>query len=110
MTDVAPGCGLAVHRLAVHRLAGVRLAGVGAGPRREHQRALGTQRPLRRNCIGAEEELGPARMQLMLGHTDYVLEREEPLVRTALSWSPAAVVLVGLEHDVFEIWNYRRSP
>jgi len=70
-----------------------------------------------------QEELGASGLQLMLGHTDYSVEQEEALVRTALSWSPAAIVLVGLEHTratrrlllttavpVFEIWECGQSP
>jgi LacI family gluconate utilization system Gnt-I transcriptional repressor len=70
-----------------------------------------------------QDILDASGLQLMLGHTDYGLEREEALVRTALSWSPAAIVLVGLEHSratrqlllatlvpVFEIWEYSQVP
>lgn len=70
-----------------------------------------------------QDELGLRGMQLMLGHTEYSATREEALVRTALSWSPAAIVLVGLEHSratkrlllatdvpVFEIWECGQSP
>jgi LacI family gluconate utilization system Gnt-I transcriptional repressor len=70
-----------------------------------------------------QDALEPMSLQLMLGHTEYSLEHEEELVRTALSWAPAAVVLVGLEHSrmarklllstdvpVFEIWEYSQSP
>jgi LacI family gluconate utilization system Gnt-I transcriptional repressor len=70
-----------------------------------------------------QDELGLRGMQLMLGHTEYSAAREEALVRTALSWSPAAIVLVGLEHSratkrlllatdvpVFEIWECGQSP
>ncbi|MBB5696486.1 LacI family DNA-binding transcriptional regulator [Muricoccus pecuniae] len=67
--------------------------------------------------------LEPAGFQLLLGNTDYNPSREERLVRTALSWAPAAIVLVGLEHGrgtkrlllgtptpVFEIWECGGSP
>jgi len=70
-----------------------------------------------------QEELGASGLQLMLGHTDYSAAQEEALVRTALSWSPAAIVLVGMEHTraarglllttavpVFEIWECGQSP
>jgi LacI family gluconate utilization system Gnt-I transcriptional repressor len=70
-----------------------------------------------------QRELEPAGFQLLLGNTDYDLAREEELVRTALSWAPAAIVLVGLEHSrgtkrlllqarmpVFEIWECGQSP
>ncbi|TPW28366.1 LacI family DNA-binding transcriptional regulator [Pararhizobium mangrovi] len=35
---------------------------------------------------------------ILIGHTEYSLEREEELVRAALSWAPAAIVLTGLNH------------
>lgn len=70
-----------------------------------------------------QDALEPTSLQLMLGHTEYSLEREEELVRIALSWAPAAIVLVGLEHSrtarklllstgvpVFEVWEYGQSP
>ena len=70
-----------------------------------------------------QDTLEPSGLQLMLGHTEYSLAREEALVRTALSWSPAAIVLVGLEHSraarqlllaagvpVFEVWEHSQSP
>lgn len=69
-----------------------------------------------------QESLGIG-LQLMLGDTDYAPAREEALVRAALSWSPAAIVLVGTEHNratrrlllataapVFEIWECGQSP
>jgi len=70
-----------------------------------------------------QASLEPAGFQLLLGNTDYDPVREERLVRTALSWAPAAIVLVGLEHGrdtkrfllgastpVFEIWECGGSP
>lgn len=70
-----------------------------------------------------QDALGADGLQLMLGHTEYSPAREEALVRTALSWAPAAVVLVGLEHSratrrlllatdvpVFEIWECGQTP
>ncbi len=58
------------------------------------------------------------RLQVILGHTEYDEREEEDLVRTALSWSPAAIVLTGLAHSdatrrmlshspvpVIEIWE-----
>ncbi|MCR0981044.1 LacI family DNA-binding transcriptional regulator [Roseomonas populi] len=76
------------------------------------------------NTISAlQQSLEPAGLQLLLGNTDYDPAREERLVRTALSWAPAAVVLVGLEHGrgtmrlllessapVFEIWECGGGP
>ncbi|WP_458095140.1 LacI family DNA-binding transcriptional regulator [Roseomonas sp. WA12] len=70
-----------------------------------------------------QAELEPAGFQLLLGNSGYDLVREEKLVRTALSWAPAAIALVGLEHSrgtkrlllqaqtpVFEIWECGQSP
>ncbi|CAH2602158.1 LacI family DNA-binding transcriptional regulator [Rhodovastum atsumiense] len=70
-----------------------------------------------------QETLAPSGLQVMLGHTDYGFDREETLVRTALSWAPAAIVIVGLEHGrgtrgllmgaaapVFEIWECGQHP
>ncbi len=37
--------------------------------------------------------------QILIGHTDYDLSREEELVRTFLSWSPSGIVLTGLGHS-----------
>ncbi|MGJ3265314.1 MAG: LacI family DNA-binding transcriptional regulator, partial [Salinarimonas sp.] len=45
-----------------------------------------------------EAALAPQGLQVMLGHTEYDLAREEALVRAALAWAPAAIVLTGLEH------------
>jgi len=38
-------------------------------------------------------------LQVILGHSEYGEDQEEALVRTALSWAPAAVVLTGLSHN-----------
>lgn len=70
-----------------------------------------------------QEEVTRDGLQLMLGHTEYEQDREEALVRTALSWAPAAIVVVGLEHSratrklllgtetpVFEIWDCGQAP
>lgn len=35
---------------------------------------------------------------LLLGNTGYDLDREERLVRSLLGWSPAAVIIAGLQH------------
>lgn len=37
--------------------------------------------------------------QVMLGASDYDLQREEELVKSLLSWSPAGLVLVGRHHS-----------
>lgn len=61
--------------------------------------------------------------QLLLGHTEYAVEQEELLVRAALSWAPAAIVLTGLTHSratrrlllatsvpVIEMWELGGEP
>ena len=68
-------------------------------------------------------ELGKARLQVMLGHTEYSEREEESLVRTALSWAPAGIVIAGLAHapgtikllrasrvPVVEIWELGATP
>jgi LacI family gluconate utilization system Gnt-I transcriptional repressor len=70
-----------------------------------------------------QDELGASGLQLMLGHTEYSMAREDALVRTALSWSPAAIVIVGTQHSratrrlllstnvpVYEIWECGQTP
>lgn len=85
--------------------------------------------PSIRNAFFAETvatmqvELGKARLQVMLGHTEYDERAEENLVRTALSWAPAAIVIAGLSQSaatlkllkasgvpVIEIWELGRQP
>ena len=61
--------------------------------------------PSVRNAFFAEtvaalqNELGRAGIQVLLGHAEYNPDTEEELVRAALSWSPAAIVLTGLSHS-----------
>lgn len=61
--------------------------------------------PSIRNAFFAEtvatiqSELVAEGLQVLLGHSEYGVENEEALVRTALSWAPAAVVLTGLTHS-----------
>ncbi|MGY3233246.1 LacI family gluconate utilization system Gnt-I transcriptional repressor [Bradyrhizobium sp. USDA 4448] len=61
--------------------------------------------PSVRNAFFAEtvaalqEELSKQRLQVMLSHSEYREHDEENLVRTALAWAPAAVVLTGLSHS-----------
>lgn len=43
--------------------------------------------------------LGPGGYQLMLASSDYSVEREEEVVKSLLSWSPAGIVLVGRHHS-----------
>jgi len=85
--------------------------------------------PSVRNAFFAETvatlqaELGKARLQVMLGHTEYSEREEESLVRTALSWAPAGIVIAGLAHapgtikllrasrvPVVEIWELGATP
>lgn len=62
-------------------------------------------------------------LQVLLGHTEYGEDQEEALVRTALAWAPAAIVLTGLSHSrrtrkllqasgipVVEMWELGGEP
>lgn len=68
-------------------------------------RVVGVIVPSVRNAFFAEtvsalqRELGRARLQMLLGHTEYDLTTEEDLVRATLSWAPAAIVITGLDHS-----------
>jgi LacI family gluconate utilization system Gnt-I transcriptional repressor len=61
--------------------------------------------PSIRNAFFAEtvstlqSELAAEGLQVLLGHSEYGEDQEEALVRTALSWAPAAIVLTGLSHS-----------
>jgi LacI family gluconate utilization system Gnt-I transcriptional repressor len=85
--------------------------------------------PSLRNAFFAETadalqaELARSGVQLLLGHTEYDTAREEALVRASLAWSPAALVLTGLNHSratrqlvlsrdtaVIEIWELGGTP
>ena len=70
-----------------------------------------------------QSALASAGLQVLLGHSEYALDQEEALVRTALSWAPAAIVLTGLEHSrstrrlllaadvpVVEMWELAGEP
>jgi LacI family gluconate utilization system Gnt-I transcriptional repressor len=70
-----------------------------------------------------QSELVAEGLQVLLGHSEYGVENEEALVRTALSWAPAAVVLTGLSHSpntrkllkasgvpVVEMWELGSNP
>ncbi len=61
--------------------------------------------------------------QIMLGNSDYSLEREEALINSFLSWSPAAIVLTGQSHTrdalkrllgadvpIVEMWEMGDNP
>jgi LacI family gluconate utilization system Gnt-I transcriptional repressor len=85
--------------------------------------------PSIRNAFFAEtvstlqSELAAEGFQVILGHSEYGEEQEEALVRTALAWAPAAVVLTGLSHStetrkllqasgipVVEMWEIGGKP
>jgi LacI family gluconate utilization system Gnt-I transcriptional repressor len=85
--------------------------------------------PSIRNAFFAEtvstlqSELAAEGLQVILGHSEYGDEQEEALVRTALAWAPAAVVLTGLSHSaetrkllqtsgvpVVEMWEIGGKP
>jgi LacI family gluconate utilization system Gnt-I transcriptional repressor len=85
--------------------------------------------PSIRNAFFAETvstlqaELAAEGFQVLLGHSEYGEAQEEALVRTALSWAPAAIVLTGLLHSagtrkllqasgipVVEVWELGRTP
>ncbi len=70
-----------------------------------------------------QDRLHAANHQILIGHTDYDAATEEQLVRTFLSWSPAAMVLTGLHHNratrrmleatdipVVEMWELGPQP
>lgn len=70
-----------------------------------------------------QQDLAHEGYQVIVGHTDYDDAVEEQLVRTALSWSPAAIVLTGLHHSrttrallanagtpVIEMWELGGRP
>jgi len=61
--------------------------------------------------------------QIMLGNSGYLVEREEALVSSFLSWSPSAIVLTGQHHSrntlkrlmnadlpVVEMWELAENP
>jgi len=67
--------------------------------------------------------LGAHGYQILLGNSGYALEREEALVASFLSWSPAAIVLTGRAHSratlkrllaadvpVVEMWEIGENP
>ncbi len=47
---------------------------------------------------GIQEVLEVARYQLLLGNTQYDLDREAELVSTLLGWSPPGLIVAGLRH------------
>jgi LacI family gluconate utilization system Gnt-I transcriptional repressor len=85
--------------------------------------------PSIRNAFFAETvstlqmELAAEGLQVLLGHSEYGEAQEEALVRTALSWAPAAIILTGLTHShgtrkllkasripVVEMWELGGEP
>jgi LacI family gluconate utilization system Gnt-I transcriptional repressor len=59
---------------------------------------------------GIQEVLEVAGYQMLLGNTQYDLEREQDLVAALLGWSPAGVILAGLKHtdrtrSLLKTWN-----
>lgn len=97
---------------------------VAGGLAAASSRAVSIIVPSVRNAFFAETvaamqtALRKERLQVILGHTEYDEKEEEDLVRTALSWAPAAIVLTGLAHSdatrrmlqkthvpVIEIWE-----
>lgn len=102
---------------------------VAGGLASASSRAVSIIVPSVRNAFFAETvatmqmELGKENLQVLLGHSEYSEREEENLVRTALSWAPAAMVLTGLSHSVntykllrtskipvVEIWELGRQP
>ena len=69
------------------------------------------------------EALAPHGYQILLGNSDYAVEREDAIVTSFLSWSPAAIVLTGRMHSratlkqlvaadipVVEMWEVGENP
>jgi len=72
---------------------------------------------------GLSDELRPHGYQIIIGHTDYDLQREEAVVRSLLGRRPDAFFLVGTKHSqittellshaqvpVVESWSWTRQP
>lgn len=70
-----------------------------------------------------ESQLARHNLQALVGHTDYDLDRETALVRASLSWSPAGIILTGMDHSpvtsqllrksnvpVIEMWDIGTDP
>lgn len=59
---------------------------------------------------GLQSEFEKQGYEILLGNTNYDLDRECQLVRTFLGWSPSAVVITGLRHNsscqrILERWG-----
>ena len=125
--EVSPRLGSRIQR-AIDELHYVpnRLAGALAAAQ---TRVVGVVVPSIVNSFFAEtvttlqDRLHAANFQTLIGHTDYDEATEEQLVRTFLSWSPAAMVLTGLHHNratrqmleatdipVVEMWELGPQP
>lgn len=72
---------------------------------------------------GINDVVAPCGMQLLLGNTDYLIEREEALIKTLLRYQPRGIVLAGGHHTdeaqsllsrakipVIETWELPRNP
>lgn len=59
--------------------------------------------------LGLQETLAPEGLQVMLGNTGYDSRAEQAIVRSVLSWKPAAMVLTGLAHDRDTVRALRQS-
>ncbi|MDR9224787.1 HTH-type transcriptional regulator GntR [Burkholderia multivorans] len=72
---------------------------------------------------GLTEALEPHGLQLLIGDTDYSLEREERLVRQLLRYQPRAIALTGAQHTdatrqllertdvpIVEMWDWPADP
>lgn len=125
--DVAPATARVIAE-AIDALGYVRslvAGGLAAG----RSRVVSVIVPSVRNAFFAEtvtaiqDELKRERLNVLLGHTEYDPDEEETLVRTALSWKSAAIVLTGLHHSeatrrllrgaavpVVELWELGAPP
>lgn len=102
---------------------------VAGGLAAASSRVVGVIVPSFRNAFFAEtvtvlqDTLAEAGLQTLVGHTEYSQRREEELVEATLSWSPAGMVLTGLEHSertrrmlaasgvpVVEVWEVGTEP
>jgi len=57
---------------------------------------------------GAQSLLEAEGYELLLGNTDYDVEREQKLMQTLLGWSPAGAIVSGLRHSQGTIEMLRR--
>lgn len=59
--------------------------------------------------LGLQATLAPEGLQVMLGNSGYDARGEREIVRSVLSWKPAAMVLTGLDHHRETIRVLRQS-